>query len=152
MRSKTVVYLLVAGAALFVSGIAVGQRTGTSKFTKYLRPSVRTEMDWITLDANVDSIRESLPQSGGISIPFTYFNLKENRPEAFAMISVKLMLAPVETVKAQISEAYHVTYSRLKNQIPELSEDDFVLTVMSPTTDPTHKLFAECKHGNIVFH
>ena len=62
------------------------------------------------------------------------------------------MLEPLETVKAQISEAYHVTYSRLKNEIPELSEDDFVLSVMRPTTDPDRKLYAECRHGNIVFH
>jgi hypothetical protein len=152
VRSKTRLSVVVAGVALFTSGIAVGQRAGTSKFAKYLGPSVRTEMDWITLEASVDAIRDKVPQSGGIWIPVTYFNAKENRPEAFAMISTKLMLEPVETAKAQISEAYYLTYYRLKNQIPELSEDDFVLRVMSPTTDPTRRLFDECRHGSIVFH
>jgi hypothetical protein len=151
VRSKTTVYAVIAGAALFVSGIAVGQK-GPSKFSKYLRPSVRTEMDWIALGANVDAIRETLPQSGGLSVPFTYFNAKENRPQAFVMISVKFMFEPLETVRAEISKAYYAAYSTLKHEIPELSEDDFVLKVMSPTPDHTHKLFAECKHGNIVFH
>jgi hypothetical protein len=96
MRPKMLMVVVIAGAVLFASGIAVGQRAGTSKFAKYLRPSVRTEMDWITLDANVDAIRDSLPQSEGLSVPFTYFNAKENRPEAFVMISVKFMFEPLE--------------------------------------------------------
>jgi len=149
VRSKTLVYVVVAGAALFTSGIAVGQRAGTSKFTKYLRPPVRTEMDWITLDTDVDLIRGSLPYRNGISIPETVFNYKENRLQARVFISSDFEKAPLETVKAQLLGLYGLEYVHLKATIPELSEDDFVLSVYR---DSNFELFAECKHGNIVFH
>jgi hypothetical protein len=58
----------------------------------------------------------------------------------------------LDAVKSRIIERYYVTFYKLKNYIPELSEDNFVLKVFRFTTDPDHKLFAECKHGNIVFH
>src|SRR5271154_503218 len=133
MRSKVIVYAVAVSAIVFASGVAVGQRTSAAKFAKYLRPSARTEMDWITLESNVDSIRDGLPQSDGLWTPTTYFDAKENRPGAFVVISSKLATAPLETVRAQISEMYYTTYSRLKSVIPELSEDDFVLRVMRPT-------------------
>jgi hypothetical protein len=51
-------------------------RTGSSKFDKYLRPMNRTEMDFIALETNVNTIHESLPKADGISIPEVYVNYK----------------------------------------------------------------------------
>jgi hypothetical protein len=59
--------------------------------------------------------------------------------------------ASLDAVTSQIFEKWYM-YLRLKDFIPELSEDDFVLRVIRMTPDPDHKLFAECRHRNIVFH
>jgi len=157
VRSKTILYVILAGAALFTSGIAVGQRAGTSKFNKYLRPAAHTEMDWLMLEANVSSIRRWVEHGDGLGIPVTYFNLKEHRPKARIVISDEQMHKPVESLREQISGAYDSTYSQLFVRMPELSRDDFVLEVLKWTRDEhisvsTLELFAECKHGNVVFH
>ena len=149
MRSKTPVYLIVAGAALFASGIAVGQRAATSKFDKYLHPSVRTEMDSMALETTVDLILGSLPYRDGLSIPKTTFDYKENRLQAWVLTSPDFEKAPLEAVKTQIGGLYRLEYVRLKALIPELSEDDFVLNV---NRGSNFQPFAECRRGNIVFH
>ena len=152
MRSKVFVYGVAFSTIIFVSGVAVGQRTGTSKFAKYLRPSVRTEMDWIALEANVDSIRSLVPRSEGIFIPQIYFNSKQDRPEAVVSISADFEKGSLDTIKSKITEMYYLAYYGLKNDVPELTEDDFVLTVNRLTADSDRRLYAECKHGIIVFH
>jgi hypothetical protein len=148
MRPNTLIFL-VAGAALFASGIAVGQRAATSKFDKYLHPSVRTEMDSIALETTLDLILGSLPYRDGLSIPKTTFDYKKNRLQARVLTSSDFEKAPLETVKAQIGGLYLLEYMHLKASIPELSEDDFILNV---NRGSNFQPFAECRHGNIVFH
>jgi hypothetical protein len=97
----------------------------------------------------VDSIRDSLPFHEGISIPEIIFNYKEKRLEAEAFISSDFEKAPLETIKTNIIVRYLIEYRRLKVAIPELSEDDFVLNV---NRGSNFQPFAECSHGNIVFH
>lgn len=152
MRSKTLVYAVAASAIFFASGFATGQRAGASKFDKYLRPAVRTKMDWMTLKASVEAIRANTPMVDDMSIPQVYFNYKENRPQASVAISSNFEKAPLETVRQRISQKCLFTYVYLKSELPDLSEDDFVLRVIRITTDPDRTLFAECKHGNVVFH
>jgi hypothetical protein len=109
-------------------------------------------MDWMTLEATVESVRSSVQMSDHISIPQTFFNYKENRPEAWVFVYSDAEKAPLETVRNQIVSRYIETYSVLKNKMPELSEDDFVLRAFRLiTTEPYRKLFAECRHGNVVF-
>jgi hypothetical protein len=146
------VYAAVLGIAVFGTGIAVGQRTSTSKFAKYLRPGYRTDMALITLEANLNLVRGMVPLSEGISIPQIFFNVQANQPQASAYISSDFENASLDSVKSKITEKYYFSYFELKQSIPELSEDDFVLRVIRYTTDPDKKLFAECKHGKIVFH
>jgi hypothetical protein len=141
-------YVVIA-AALFASGIAVGQRAATSKFDKYLHPSVRTEMDSIALETTVDLILGSLPYRDGLSIPKTTFDYKANRLQAWVSTSPDFEKAPLETVKTEIGVLYKLEYVHLKASIPELSEDDFVLRV---NRGSNFQPFAECRHGNIVFH
>jgi hypothetical protein len=151
MRSKTLVYVVVAAAALFASGIAVGQRAVTSKFAKYLQLGNRTEMDLVALEVDMNLIRASVPTEKGIFIPHVSFNYKEDRPEAAVYISSEFEKASLDTVKSEILTDYLMTYNYLKPLVPELTEDDFVLKVVR-MNNPEHKLFAECRHGNIVFH
>jgi len=157
VRSKTIAYVMLAGAALFASGIAVGQRAGASKFDKYFRPAVHTEMDWLLLQVNVDSIRRGVEHGNGLGIPITDFDLKEHRLKARIMISDEQAHKPVETLRKQILEAYYFTHSQLFVSIPGLSEDDFVLEVVKMTKAEhtsafSDELFAECRHGDVVFH
>ena len=109
-------------------------------------------MDFITVAVNVARIRDNMPMDHGISIPEIFFNSKVNQPQATVFISSEFEKASLDTVKAQIQEKYYMTYYSLQNLIPELSKDDFVLRVNRLTTDPDHRLFGECKKGNIVFH
>ncbi len=157
VRSKTIVYVILAGAALFTSGIAVGQRAGTSKFNKYLRPAAITEMDWIMHRVDVGSIRIGVEHGNGLGIPITDFDFKEHRLKARLMISDEQAHRPVETLRKQISEAYYSTHSQLFVLMPGLSEDDFVLEVLKMTKAEHSSAFwdepfAECRHGNVVFH
>jgi hypothetical protein len=140
---------IAANALFLATGIAVGQRAGVSKFEKYLRPAAPTEMDWITLQDNVGSIRASLPYDE-LSVRKTYSNHKTNRLETEVIISDDFAKAPLETVKTQILGCYLAEYHDLKSAIPELSEDDFVLTVF--IVESHFRVFAECRHKNIVFH
>jgi hypothetical protein len=140
---------VVIAIALFASGVAVGQRTPASKFDKYFHPSLRTEMDSLALETTVDLILGSLPYRNGLSIPKTVFDYKQNRVQAWALSSSDFEKAPIETVKAEIIALYRLELVHLKASIPELSEDDFVLSV---NRDSNFQPFAECKHGNIVFH
>lgn len=149
MRPKMLMHVVIAGAALFASGIAVGQRAATSKFDKYLHPSVRTEMDSIAFETTVDLILGSLPYRDGLSIPKTTFDYKEHRLQAWVLTSSDFEKAQLETVKSQIGALYKLEYVHLKASIPQLSEDDFVLNVKRGSN---FQPFAECRHGNIVFH
>src|SRR5678816_4414990 len=99
-----------AAAALFMSGLLIGQRTSTSKFEKYLRPANLSDMDLITLLVNIDHIRGNMPMDHGISIPEVFFNYKVDQPQATVLISSEFEKASLDTVKAQIQEKYYVTY------------------------------------------
>lgn len=151
MRHKMIVCAF-AGIALFGAGIAVGQRTSASKFDKYLHPATRTDMDFIALETNVENIRSLMPMDKGMSTPTVFFSYKEGQPQAIVTISSEFEKGSITTIKNQILEKYYLTYFGLKQAIPELSEDDFLLKVVRVTQDPEHNLFAECRHGNIVFH
>ena len=152
MQPKLLVCAIAASAVFFISGLVVGQRTSSSKFDKYLRPANFVEMDYITLQVDVDNIRDQMPMRDNITTPRVYFNYKQYYPQAIVFISSDFEKAPLDTVKGLIREKYYPTFYKLKNYIPELSEDDFVLKVYRFTTDPDRKLFAECKHGNVVFY
>lgn len=158
MRFNRFVFAIVGSVVLFGSGVAIGQRPSASKFAKYLRPAAHTEMDWIALEANVDAIRSSVPMRDDVSIPAMYFNYKENRPEAGLMLYPDAEKAPLDTVRNQILVKYVSALTSLQRQMPELSEDDFVLRVfrIAPKDSTASngwetKLFAECRHGKVVF-
>ncbi|SRR5713226_5515755 len=152
MQSKLLVCIIAASAAVFLSGIAVGQRTSSSKFAKYLRPANQTEMNVIEIDANMNAIRDRVQRGAHISIPQTRFNYTDDRPESLAEISTEFEKAPLDVIKYEILSAYSLAYDDLKLSIPELSEDDFVLKIYRHKSDSADKRYAECKHGKIVFH
>jgi hypothetical protein len=154
MRPKHLVYAIAVSAVFFISGLAVGQRTSTSKFAKYLQPTTPPLMELITLEANIDRIRDSVPMDAneGITIPQAVFDLKNDRLLASAAIYPEFEKASLDSIKSRITTRYFGMYSDLKALIPELSADDFVLRITRFTVDPERKLFAECKNGTIVFH
>ena len=152
MRSKTCVCTVLAGAAIFGSGMAIGQRTSASRFAKHLGPSQRTEMELIELEANIDLIQLSMPRDDGMSVPSVGFNYKKDRREASIFVSQEFTQASLDKIKKAILFKYELAYSSVKHHIPEMTEDDFVLKVLYVLGEPDHNLFAECKNRNIVFH
>jgi hypothetical protein len=154
MRPKFFVAAAVVCLALLATGIAIGQRSNEStfKFRKYLQPTSKTDMDIVALETTVETMRSLMPMSKGISTPSVYFNYKEAQPQAIVLISPEFEKGSLDGIKSQIADLYYLTYLRLKASIPELVEDDFLLKVIRVTRDPDHNLFAECRHGNIVFH
>ena len=153
MRSGLFVYAIVASGIVFASGIAVGQKAARSKFDKYLRPAARTEMDWIALEAQITALQWAVPFVDGMSAPRIFFNHDTNQMQARVLVSADFEKAPLETVKKRISGQYYYGWLLVMTQLPEVSEDDFVLTVWrTPDNNKPATLFAECKHGNIVFH
>jgi hypothetical protein len=154
LRFNRFVCAIVGSVVLFGSGVAIGQRGSVSKFGKYLRPAVRTEMDWIALEANVDVIRSSVPTRDDMTISTIYFDPKENRLEAGLVLYPDAEKAPLETVRTQIVVKYVSALTALHNQMPELSENDFVLRVFRVVvkgTDIHREQFAECRNRKVVF-
>lgn len=141
-----------AAATLFTVGIAVGQRSTTSKFERYFRPASPTQMDLITLATNLQLVREQVPPSSGVSIPELFFNYQTGQPEAVSRISPDFESASLDNVKRKIIELYYSAYYGLRESIPELSEDQFTFRINRYTADPEKKLFAECRNGKIVIH
>ena len=109
-------------------------------------------MDLITLEANVNQIFNFMPMNHGIGVPVTYFDYKANRPWARVFIGGDFEKSPADLVKSEIIQKYYLAYGGLKDSIPDLSEDDFVLQVRRLTSDADRQLYAECKHGAIIFH
>jgi len=154
MRPKLLFYIVTA-TIIFMSGIAVGQRTAPSKFDKYLRSMNRSEMDFITLEATVNSIHAAMAKTDGISLPTFYFNYKEDRPEAVVFVEPEFEKRSLEDVRSEIVYKY-VTASNemwvlMGNSEFKLLRDNFVLMVYRNTRDEAHKQFAQCKDGNVVF-
>ncbi len=108
MQSKRFLCAMAASAMIFVSGVAVGQRTNASKFARYLVPSPRTEMDWITLEANVENVRSMVPSTDGIFVPQIYFNAKRHRPEAVVSISRDFEKGSLDALKSKIADKYYL--------------------------------------------
>jgi hypothetical protein len=154
MRSKVIVRAVAAGVILFASGVAIGQRTNASKFDKYLRPTSRTDMDFIALEASVKLIQDVIPGNKGIFIPQVFFNYQEHRPQAFVSVTSEFEKGSLDTIKSQIIERYYLAYYGVAKSIPELSQDDFVLVVtrLTESPDSNRRIYAECKHGDIVFY
>ena len=153
MRFKLPLHIIAICAVLFLAGIAVGQRISPSKFDKYLRPTNSTEMDIIALNVNLESVRNLWPMESGISVPMVYYDQTEKQPAATVSISPAFEKQPLDTIRSLIVDRYAVALAELKARIPELSEDDFAMRVSrNNPKDADHLLFAECKHGSIVFH
>jgi hypothetical protein len=118
MRSKYLLCTVAANTLFLAAGIAVGQRAGSSKFEKYLRPATPTEMDWITLRAEVGAIRLSVPVDN-FTAPKLTFDYKANRLEATVIISSDFEKGSLETVKTRILALYLLDYDSLKSTIPK---------------------------------
>lgn len=142
-----------AAIVFFIAGILVGQRTH-SKFEKYIQPSVPSAMDIITLEANVDEIRQSIAMEPGegITIPEVFYDLKSEKFKASAFILPDFEKASLEDIKARITTRYYGMYESLKSFVPELLPEDFSLRVVRFTADPSQKLFAEFKNGTVILH
>src|SRR5215510_3482013 len=86
-RPKTRAFTIAGGLLLFASGLTLGQRTGTSRFAKYLQPLQIRGVDFVALEAMSTSFREQVPMDNDISIPSIWFNSKEDRMQASVLIS-----------------------------------------------------------------
>jgi len=91
---------------------------------------------------------------GMSAVPYIQFSPKENQLQASLVVFPEFERLPLEKVRQRIALMSVVTYEQLKagGLFPDLSEDDFVLKVIRPTAEPSRRLFAECKHGNVLFH
>lgn len=150
MRIQMLVYGIAVGGIFFASGVAVGQRVSPSKFARYLEPAVRTKMDLIALESNLALIRSLMPRDNGMSTPRVYFNAKEGRPEASVDLSVGFEKFPRNTIESQIKRRYYLAYAEVREYIPNLSENDFVLHVYRADSAEV-RLFADCRDGNVAF-
>jgi hypothetical protein len=123
---------LAASVLLLSTGVAVGQRLNSSKYDKYFKPATLTQMDIATLEANLNSLREAIPADDNHFVPVVTFDTKEKTFKGFMGVSYRVESQPIEEIRKMIQLQYSLLYESLKSSVPELSEDDFMLTVYTP--------------------
>ena len=127
MPTKNVVGMVVACVLMLASGIATAQRQGASKFAKYLRPASISAMDFVMLRANVDLIRGGRTIVG-IPAPEIFYDPEHSQIHANIFID-GIGKYPLNKARLTIEmTAKDVVYA-VRRYVPDLGEEDFVLTV-----------------------
>jgi len=86
-------YLVVcfAGILIFSSGVAVGQKTASSRFEMYEGPARLTEMDSRLLGANLEMANEKLQFTPGIGLPFIFYDRSTRKLKASSYVDEEFL-------------------------------------------------------------
>jgi hypothetical protein len=124
--SRTHIALTFGAVALFVSGVGVGQKTGTSKFAKYRQPAYISIMDWKLLQARVESIAAGIPMNDGVGTADFYFDPDTNKVGAVVLVSAsELEAEPAGKVRELLKASAEVFQAMARQNLPELGNQDF---------------------------
>ena len=163
MRPKLVrAYLVtVAAALIFVSGVAVGQGTGTWRTGKYkyLMPSDATKLRWNFLSIQVQQIQQTLdvleelelPNHAGV--PTFSLNPKTGRVQVLLTAHGNWVdKASMAEVQKSLKDEAENTRDLLKFYMRELSDADIEISFSKVNTQTGEIVndFAEYKNGELT--
>ena len=150
---RSYIALSVAIIVVFLSGVAVGQRTQASKFTKYRVPANVSTLDWMLLQADIVQLREKAGYAeDGIAPPRFFFDPKADKITALVTVDGNFLgRAPSASVREKLSRKAEGILLNLRISIPELSQQNFEVEFKNLTGGAPVD-FGEYKDGNLVIH
>jgi len=157
MRRKHI-FLTLGAVGLFVSGVSVGQKAGTSKFRKYRQPAYISIMDWTLLQARVQSIAANLPMDDGIATPTFYFDPATDKVGAVVQVSAsELEAEPAGKGREHLQESAEMARGIAHYYLPELANQDFEIEFRAfgdkaKEAGKGYYTYAEYKNGRLIMH
>ena len=133
---------LIAGGALFISGVAVGQQQATGKFTRYYAPARISEMDVSLIFTNLAALKVNA--SSNFPLPSISFDQKTRK----FMIKRLVRGNPQRELQALSAHA-DTDYIGIVANFPEATESDVVWLFTDAET--THEFLADRKDGVLIF-
>jgi hypothetical protein len=134
--------ILLAGSALFIAGVAMGQQAGTDKFNKYLQPARMNGMGLMLLYANLDAVRTNVASDP--PIPIIRFD-EETRKFVISRLTRAINMTPSE-LGASARTDFDLF---IKPNFPEAVEGDVMWEFFE--TNLGRKSVADYKNGILVF-
>lgn len=150
MNSRNLLRFALA-MVLFGSGVALGQRTATSKFEKYAKAESIDGLQWRTTQVTIQSILANLPpDSRGTGPASVYFDWKARKAKAVVFVDSEHLERQTasETQNTLTGKAFF-TLVTIQSWIPEISESDFEMAFVDIPRD--RNPYAEYKNGKLIF-
>jgi hypothetical protein len=153
-------FILSLGACvLFVAGVAVGQKARESKFNDYWEPRRISSMDWLLLQAQVESIGGMVADSG-VGAPTLYYDFRNNKIGALAIVDEKyLQSQPAKSVRDNLRAAAMYALNSVQAKITNATFGDFEMEFRAFDTGNRagenkpglgYHTFAEYRNGELI--
>lgn len=155
MTQSTRFQLMLVGVLVFTIGILVGQQTQRSKFDKYLQPGTVTFMQFATLSAEVEAIRDHFPNDdSGIGVPEFGFDPATHSFTAYVLVNDDLTKKPIARVRPILLGVAEFWLNHIQRYIPEVSKETFRVKYgdfsYSAIKDSKQRDFAEYVNGELI--
>ncbi len=149
---RTYVILALGAMVVFLSGMAVGQKSQVSKFAKYHTMARFTDLDWMLLEADVMDLRERAGYDEGGAAPARFFfDPKADKIVAFVAVDGTFLAKETSiSVREKLLAIANSELFKLRLSIPELSTQEFEADFRSLNGGPVN--FGEFKNGALVLH
>lgn len=139
---------------IFSSGVAVGQKTASSRFEKYLVPAERAEMDMRLLEANLKMAHGQLEFAPGIGLPRLFYDRSTRKVKAVAFVREKFLdQQKTEEVKKNLEITAGAAFIAAALRLPELqwlpADPDFEVEFIGKAKK---SVYAEYKNGELTIH
>lgn len=138
----------------FSSGVAVGQKTVSSRFEKYEKPIGITVMDWRLLGANLVLIRDKLNSAPGIVVPRLYYDWSTRKVKGVTQVDEKILgQQKIDKVKENLEIAALTAHLAAGLAISELryADPDFEMEFRTLGTEKS-TVYADYKNGKITIY
>ena len=138
------------GAVLiFFCGTAIGQRANFDKVSKYLKPTVVTELDFRLLQANIAALRANASYHDGISVPNITYDDQSKRITVLVLTRNYLNKKSLESVRSSLPLEVKAIFDLfIKPAFPDVLLSDLIVSFTELETGTV----AEYKDGKLDFH
>ena len=143
-------FLATLGVLLFLCGVAVGQVTRRSKFSKYQEPAFISRADWFLLQAEISAIQAHSSSQDGVFLPHFIFVPEINKFAAIVLVDRKQLDAePASIAKGSLMDSEVLVQAFLEHFFPEVTNQDFEVQFKVAGSG---EVYAEYKNGELTMH
>jgi len=138
---------------VFLSGVAVGQKTHASQFAKYHAPVNVSGLEWMLLQADIVALRDSVGYGeNGLAPARFFFHPETDKITAFIPVDGNYLgKESSASVREKLSKRAASILIDLRISIPELSEQNFEVEFKNLVGGAPVD-FAEYKNGKLIIH